>query len=153
LKIKVMEIPEQERTYRFTLHHTVLEPVFGQRPDVSAPFQAEVGVSVYRFETDVQMHGMAVLSATIGCARCGDEAEAAISIRWRMTFTQGSEDTPIEESDGHGYYSGEEIDFASIALEQIELNLPQTLLCDADCKGLCYICGRNLNDDECGCPR
>lgn len=35
----------------------------------------------------------------------------------------------------------------------ILLNLPMKALCSENCKGLCRICGHNLNDGDCGCDR
>ena len=33
------------------------------------------------------------------------------------------------------------------------LALPDYVLCDPACKGLCPVCGADLNDGECGCER
>lgn len=38
-------------------------------------------------------------------------------------------------------------------ITNILLNLPMKALCSNDCKGLCRICGHNLNDGDCGCDR
>lgn len=35
----------------------------------------------------------------------------------------------------------------------ISLNLPLKALCSPNCKGLCYVCGQNLNECDCGCQR
>ena len=35
----------------------------------------------------------------------------------------------------------------------ISLNLPMKALCSQNCKGLCRICGHNLNISDCGCDR
>ena len=34
---------------------------------------------------------------------------------------------------------------------EILINLPEKVLCRPDCRGICSICGHNLNDGECGC--
>ena len=33
------------------------------------------------------------------------------------------------------------------------LNMDSKLLCKEDCKGLCFRCGKNLNDGPCGCQK
>ena len=38
-------------------------------------------------------------------------------------------------------------------LEQILLALPAYPVCGEGCKGLCPVCGANLNERECGCDR
>lgn len=35
--------------------------------------------------------------------------------------------------------------------QQIVMNLPIQILCDADCRGLCPRCGANLNQGNCAC--
>jgi uncharacterized protein len=37
--------------------------------------------------------------------------------------------------------------------EQFYLSLPMKPLCSEDCKGLCPVCGTNLNRDTCNCRR
>lgn len=38
-----------------------------------------------------------------------------------------------------------------LVVADILLELPLKILCKDDCKGLCPICGQNLNEKECGC--
>ena len=57
----------------------------------------------------------------------------------------------------------EEIDSAEIADDMVDIteivrdiliaSQPMKNLCKADCKGLCPVCGQNLNDGECNCNR
>jgi len=51
------------------------------------------------------------------------------------------------------FYSGRELNLGPIVREQILLGLPMHVLCSDECKGLCQICGQNLNEKECGCDR
>ncbi len=34
---------------------------------------------------------------------------------------------------------------------ELLLNWPMKILCKEDCKGICKVCGKNLNDGACGC--
>lgn len=45
----------------------------------------------------------------------------------------------------------EKLDLDSLAREDILLELPSKFLCKEDCKGICPVCGKNLNDGPCGC--
>ena len=45
------------------------------------------------------------------------------------------------------------IELRDIVEEQIWLNIPMKPLCHDGCKGLCSICGVDLNCGECGCER
>ena len=61
------------------------------------------------------------------------------------------EDEAPEEDD----YVIEEgaIDLNLLVNDAVMLNLPIKHLCDEDCRGLCPICGKDLNLEECGCSR
>ena len=50
-------------------------------------------------------------------------------------------------------YTGKELDLGPVVREQILLALPMDALCTEDCKGLCQVCGGNLNEKECSCDR
>src|SRR5690606_41706177 len=50
-------------------------------------------------------------------------------------------------------YDGTEVDLAPAVREQILLTLPMSALCKDDCRGLCQVCGQDLNERECGCDR
>jgi uncharacterized protein len=43
------------------------------------------------------------------------------------------------------------IDVSSSVRENIIINLPIKPLCKPDCKGLCPVCGENLNEGDCNC--
>ena len=47
------------------------------------------------------------------------------------------------------YYIDRKLDLGKVALEHLTLSLPTKRLCRDDCKGLCPICGANLNEGLC----
>lgn len=48
-------------------------------------------------------------------------------------------------------YSGTAIDLSKPAADYIILDMPAGVLCGKGCKGLCAVCGRNLNEGSCKC--
>ena len=50
-------------------------------------------------------------------------------------------------------FDGKTIDLDPIVREQVLLALPVSVLCREDCKGLCTVCGQDLNEKDCGCER
>jgi uncharacterized protein len=48
---------------------------------------------------------------------------------------------------------GDKLDLDELASSNIILNLPMKHLCSESCKGLCAVCGKNLNEGDCGCDR
>ena len=45
------------------------------------------------------------------------------------------------------------IDVTELLRDILLAGQPMKNLCKADCKGLCPVCGANLNDGECGCDK
>ncbi len=84
------------------------------------------------------------------CDRCGEE----FTKRMNMSFIHKLAQTLID--DGNDDYI-ETPDFTleldEVAVSDILLSLPSKNLCRDDCKGLCQICGQNLNNGECSCDR
>ena len=48
---------------------------------------------------------------------------------------------------------GDSADLEDIIRTVFVLNLDSRMLCKPDCKGLCFRCGKNLNDGPCGCQK
>ncbi len=51
------------------------------------------------------------------------------------------------------FYEGDEIEPADIVKEHLLLALPMVPLHSAECKGLCSVCGTDLNIADCGCEK
>ena len=48
-------------------------------------------------------------------------------------------------------FSGDSIDLTSTVFRNILAAMPMKVVCSDDCKGLCPVCGQNLNVKDCGC--
>ena len=57
------------------------------------------------------------------------------------------------ENDEYIVAENEKVDVNKIALSDLVLELPTKMLCSEDCKGLCPVCGCDLNESECNCPK
>ena len=77
------------------------------------------------------------------CARCLKEVLYTVSFEFTEYYKKQQED---------GYtYEGEIIDLGRMLEDNAVLSLPVKVLCRQECKGLCSVCGQNLNEDECSC--
>jgi len=54
-----------------------------------------------------------------------------------------------EENPDIYYFNGNTLDLEPIILSEIIVNYPYDMLCTESCKGLCHICGINLNKNSC----
>ena len=57
----------------------------------------------------------------------------------------GSEDANV--------FEGDTIDITGMVRDTLLAAQPLSNICKPDCKGLCPVCGANLNHGDCGCER
>lgn len=86
---------------------------------------------------------ISTFNVTALCARCASEFILSNELKIEDEFS--SEDL-IETY-------GSELDTVTLLKDQITLNMPLKMLCSPDCKGLCAVCGCNLNTADCKCNK
>jgi uncharacterized protein len=100
------------------------------------------------------------LQATVvsACARCGDTMECVVDETFTYTFKadEASDHLPEEfecsDEDCEIVYLEEPIiDIDDVLAEQLILSVPEKMLCDERCRGLCPHCGASLNYEKCSC--
>lgn len=82
------------------------------------------------------------------CDRCGvDAAHNHIVIVDKLLATA----IERQESDTIITVPDMKFDVDEFVYSEVILDLPSKHLCNDDCKGICFKCGKNLNEGECGC--
>lgn len=122
-----------------------------QRGSDEIVFSEPVSINgrLYRLEDDVVFFSGS-FSTTIStlCNRCLEPVTEEIDYDFdEVVFAEGREedyDLVIEPI-------GEGFDLEEFVVNLLQLKLPLTFLCDEECKGLCPVCGTNLNTSECSC--
>jgi len=91
------------------------------------------------------------------CSRCLEPVDVPMSLRAQFL---GSSDPSLVARGSHLlgtqdldviYLPESVLDESALVAEQFALQRPLRALCDADCKGLCPLCGKNLNKGKCAC--
>ncbi|MBO5198973.1 MAG: DUF177 domain-containing protein [Lachnospiraceae bacterium] len=102
----------------------------------------------------VLLNGTAEVSLAAPCDRCLSEVEVIVPIKVdkELDFAQ-SEEERTENLDETNYISGYDLDVDLLVYDEILIGFPMKVLCKEDCKGICKVCGANLNEGECGCDR
>ena len=91
------------------------------------------------------------------CSRCLEPFTIPIDAPFDLRYQPHAENTgegerEIEEDDlTTAYYENDEIDLGHLMREQFYLALPMKPLCGSECRGLCPVCGANLNRGTCSC--
>lgn len=81
------------------------------------------------------------------CARCTAPTEGRLSIAIDEEIFDEREDYEEEAYTHNGKY----LDIDKIIKDNIILKLPMVQLCSVTCRGLCPVCGCDLNTEQCGC--
>ncbi len=90
----------------------------------------------------------------IPCDRCLQSVRVPVTAEFthRVISPDQEKDTSSEEEE-QNFISGYELDVDALVNNEILMNMPVKVLCREDCRGICPVCGRNLNEGECGCDR
>ena len=99
---------------------------------------------------EIKAEGFVVLD--IPCDRCLEPVEMNIDFNVDdvIEFNKTDSDEEQEEKD---YIDGYNLDVDRLIFGELLVSIPGKILCREDCKGLCPVCGTNLNVAECGCDR
>ncbi len=88
------------------------------------------------------------------CDRCLEEAHFHIAgeVDGYFLFDEASVDTSEDDSSDFDYYlvENESINLAEPMMCALVMETPFVVLCKNECKGLCSVCGTNLNEEDCG---
>ena len=141
-----------------------LEQVY--RPDqfdVDEDFRVVEPVSlafdIFKDKQAFRLVGRVRTTLELKCSRCLEPFTAPVDQEFDLRYQPHAQNTgegerEIEEDDlTTAFYENDEIDLGQLMREQFYLALPMKPLCAADCKGLCAVCGRNLNRETCDCSR
>ncbi len=117
--------------------------------------RSELNLQANRSGDKVELIGS--VNAVVGfeCDRClrpmAVPLERSFDLLYVPPLGTGDEKELGDNDLSIGFYQGETIDVDDLVREQIELALPMARLCSEECRGLCPLCGANLNDGECAC--
>lgn len=103
---------------------------------------------------NVLIEGKTKVVILIPCSRCLEDVETTLdlSVSKKIDFSK-SEEERIEELDEMNYINGYDLDVDRMVYDEILINFPMKVLCSNDCKGICNVCGQNLNKGSCNCDR
>jgi DUF177 domain-containing protein len=109
-----------------------------------------------------QLIGTVTTMLELPCSRCLESFTSLVDSKFDLRYQPHTHpvgsghdaERQIEEDDlSTAFYDDDEIDLGQLMREQFYLSLPMKPLCGDDCRGLCPICGTNLNRGTCDCKR
>ena len=108
----------------------------------------DITLSYYRAGETICLKLEGEYEITAVCARCGEDILVTIPLKEDFFVFPKGKDEDVDYT-----YSGDIIDIEPFFREAVVINTPDRILCDEECKGRCPLCGKNLNEGECGCIR
>ena len=106
---------------------------------------------------EIRIQGNLTTRLEASCDRCLGSVEIPVSrdfdLFYRPLQTIAKEEEieiPADEMEV-GFYSGDGIELADVATEQVILAVPMKVICSGECRGLCPVCGANRNLTHCDC--
>ncbi len=106
-------------------------------------------LNISREDKILHISGATEVKVLIPCDRCLDDVE--------FTFPISIDESVKLDGDSGGdndelyYIDGCMLDVDKLVCDEIVVALPTKVLCKEDCKGLCSVCGTNLNHGSCDC--
>lgn len=110
-------------------------------------------LTVSKEEEKLHITGETEIHILIPCDRCLDEVDTAFPIRIDCRWNPDEETDGAEDVDEMTFMDGCILDVDKLISDEIVVALPTKVLCKEDCKGLCSVCGTNLNHGTCDCDR
>ena len=94
------------------------------------------------------------LTVAIPCGRCLKDVMTEFCLDFsREVDMKTSSEEKLEQLDENNYIAGYQLDVDALIADEMVLQWPLKILCKEDCKGICTVCGKNLNKQECECDR
>lgn len=164
---------DQIRPEGLTLDAPIPEPLLaealegerstGFHPEGATPLHA----TFQKVGSGVLLQGRFEVSVSCPCKRCLAEVALTVPVAFQLELVPEAqakrgdgedEDEQAEQGGSFDFdeaevepFDGRTIQLDPILREQVLLALPMDATCREDCKGLCGVCGKNLNEGPCGC--
>jgi uncharacterized protein len=159
--LKFDEIPEEGLDLKWTEERVSLLAYLKEFSKIDfefeTPLQSEV--NVLKVGQSVLIKGSVKTDLRLQCVRCLKEFSYPLFSPFELTLhpmkeTSLEEETELGEKDMESnFIEGGELHLSEIVWEQIFLEIPYKPLCHEECKGLCSICGKDLNLFSCECMK
>ena len=101
--------------------------------------------SCYRAE------GVIECKRRFNCDRCLEPCVEEQKIQFSEEFHRKSGEMTADED--MNVFDGDTLDITVLVRDTLLAAQPLSNICKPDCKGLCSVCGANLNQRDCGCDR
>ena len=147
MRIQVGGLSEGLHTYHFEVQPSDLDL------DEHFGSTVEVDIRIDRTGHRYLLSGTVSTLASFECDRCVVPVTRRVSGSYRMWYVHSAEESAgLDPSEVQVISEGlQAIDIEEDVRQTAILTVPLKVLCKDDCRGLCPMCGTNLNEQQCAC--
>ncbi|HBT20034.1 MAG TPA: hypothetical protein DEA47_01485 [Peptococcaceae bacterium] len=156
MELNIKKISEKKGAHLNFNFYEKLSPMVigGEKIDFNTP--AFVEGTATNVGSGILVEGRLNTEILVNCSRCLKTVCVKIDTEFKEEYVKESK---LNEPSYHELYEQGEIhiykenklDIMNEILENVILNIPMKVLCSAECRGICSICGRDLNVEQCDC--
>ena len=152
MRLSVREIintPGKKISFQFSMDLSSVE--FGGYCPVAEPvvvtgeIRNMAGVLVLTGKAETTLHAF--------CDRCGKALLRPKTVSFEHMLARELANEDDADDDEIILLLDDEVDAEDLARTAFILNMDTKILCSEDCRGLCPICGADLNEGPCGCKK
>ena len=147
----------QIRTAQDRIERVLRPDQFEPDEDYTVVAPVSLAFDIFKNKQAFRLAGRVQTTLEMKCSRCLEPfmvpVDQEFDLRYQPhTINTGEGEREIEEDDlTTAFYENDEIDLGQLTHEQFVLSLPMKPLCSDACRGLCPVCGTNLNKSACDC--
>lgn len=97
------------------------------------------------------VEGNVKLTFALSCDRCLRDVDYTFDLSFDSEVVSPDCTSVDTDDDSSDFMEGYHLNVDELVNNEILLNWPMKILCKEDCRGICKVCGKNLNDGDCGC--
>jgi uncharacterized protein len=149
MKIDIFSLREGENHLQFEEDSSL----FDLPTELGSDMSIEVKVAVTKRGRDLLLKGEVTCPLNMECNRCLEPFQYRLQTPVEAYFVlgEGAPDSREDDEVIRISHTDQSVNLIEIVREAILLAVPYKALCRDDCKGLCPVCGCNLNNEECTC--
>lgn len=101
---------------------------------------------------ELRIEAQTKVCVLVPCDRCLQAMEQELVLDFVKWVDLGVSDADLPEGfDESNFIDGYHLDVDKMLFNEILIGWPTKVLCSKDCKGICSVCGQNLNMGACDC--
>ena len=140
----IFEKPETAKTLELPFEKSELNGLQVQDPGMTRLIMAPSGKDRY------SLSGEGTVTLKIPCARCLSPVPTVVPISF--SYECSRKNGTDEDGEQLPFLLDEEtIDTDLLITSELTQAMPMRVLCREDCKGVCPVCGKDLNEGNCMC--